>query len=55
MPNLPHSTIEKLVANWPRDLREAYNERAAIMQFDGRMTQEAAENAAYNSYKEKVK
>jgi hypothetical protein len=36
------------------ELIELYEERAAIMQHDGGMTQEAAENAAYYEWRKTV-
>jgi hypothetical protein len=37
-----------------QELIELYEERAAIMQHDGGMTQEAAENAAYYEWRRTV-
>ena len=36
------------------ELIEIYEERAAIMEFDGGMTREAAENAAYYEWRRTV-
>ena len=38
------------VDNWPPDLREAYEERAAIMEFDGGLPREEAERQAAQLY-----
>ncbi len=38
-----------LVATWPPDLREAFEERAGIMEFDGGLTRHEAELAAYQA------
>jgi len=35
------------VALWPQDLREAWGERAAIMEYDGGLPRPAAERRAY--------
>lgn len=40
-------TIAEAVAKWPDDAREAYEERAAIMEHEGKMTRERAELRAY--------
>jgi len=37
----------KVVARWPQEIRDLWNERASIMEYDGEMTREAAELAAY--------
>ena len=37
----------KIVARWPAEIRDLWSERAAIMEFDGEMSREAAELAAY--------
>lgn len=36
------------VAQWPQHWREEWKERAAIMEFDGEMSREDAELAAYH-------
>ncbi len=35
------------ISNWPLPMIDAWNERAAILEFDAGMTREAAERAAY--------
>ena len=46
--SIPSSAaILAAVATWPRDLRDAFQERAAIMEHDGGARREVAERAAY--------
>lgn len=37
----------KLVAQWPVEARHEWSERAAIMEYDGEMSRQDAEIAAY--------
>lgn len=41
--NSSNPTVAALVAQLDADLREAWEERAAVMEFDGGMTRELAE------------
>lgn len=46
--SIPSSAaILATVATWPADLRDAFEERAAIMEYDGDARREVAERAAY--------
>ena len=40
------ATLPEEVADWPSGLQEAYQERAAIMEFDGNLSREEAEQQA---------
>jgi hypothetical protein len=44
---LPLSVIHDRVACWPEHLRDAWEERAAIIEFDAGETRETAERQAY--------
>lgn len=41
------SDILELVAKWPEDLREEFEERAAIIEFDAKIIRPNAEGMAY--------
>jgi hypothetical protein len=43
------------VASWPADERERWEERAAIMEFDGGLPRDQAERAAYDDTLETMK
>jgi hypothetical protein len=46
--SIPSSAaIQAAVATWPRDLRDTFEERAAIMEHGGGAKREVAERAAY--------
>ena len=40
------ASLPEEVADWPSGLQEAYQERAAIMEFDGNLSREEAEQQA---------
>jgi len=42
-------TLAPSIDHWPTKWREAYHERAAIMEFDGRMSRADAEREAEKS------
>jgi len=46
------ATPAALVASWPAGWREAWEERAAVMEFDGGLTRPEAEAAAVESVRE---
>jgi hypothetical protein len=47
---LPLAAIHARVSAWPEDWRDAWEERAAIMEYDGGETREEAERRAYAEY-----
>jgi hypothetical protein len=48
---LPVAAIHTAVAGWPDDLRDDFEERAAIIEYDGREPREVAERRAYGCYR----
>jgi len=46
-PPSSHQALLKEVAQWPEDLREEFEERAAIMEYQGRIPRQRAEAEAY--------
>lgn len=49
------TTLPKLVKWWPAEAREAYEERAAIKEFDGRMPRDQAEREAETEVRQRWK
>lgn len=47
---LPLAVIHARVAGWPEDWRDAWEERAAIIEYDAGETREEAERRAYAEY-----
>jgi hypothetical protein len=47
---LPLSAIHDRVSSWPEDWRDAWAERAAIIEYDAGETREEAERRAYAEY-----
>jgi len=47
---MTHADILAAVSTWPDDLRDMWGERAAIREYDGGATREAAERGAYDDY-----
>lgn len=47
-------TIHRLVASWDPDLRESWEERAGIIEFEGNRTRAEAELAAFEQLRPKT-